>query len=63
MINDKPDMLIDRAEVERLTWQAKSNRAQFMRDNIKHVMWATGSIGSLCAVALAVLSLSGTYLH
>ncbi len=63
MTNDKSDILINREDIERLTWQAKSNRAQFMRDNIKHVMWATGSIGSLCAVALAVLSLSGTYLH
>jgi hypothetical protein len=62
MTSDKPDMLIDRAEAERLIKQAQYDRAEFMRGNIKHVIWAMGSIGTLYALGLAVLSVSA-HLH
>ncbi len=62
MTSDNPDLLIDRGEVERLIKQARYDRAGFLRDNIKHVIWAMGSIGTLCALGLAVRSVSA-HLH
>ncbi len=62
MTSNEASRLIDRADVERLIKQAQYNRTRFMRDNIKHVIWAMGSIGTLCALGLVVLSVSA-HLH
>ncbi len=60
MTNKETSRLVDRADVERLIKQAHSNRAQYVRNHIRDVMWTAGSIGAICALALAGLSLSGT---
>ncbi len=52
--------LIDRADVEHLIEHARFNRVQYMRNNIRRVIWTAGSIAAACALALAGLSLSST---
>jgi hypothetical protein len=50
----------DRVDVERVTKQAHFDRVQFIRNNIRYMMWTVASIGAACAVAIAGLSLSRT---
>ena len=60
MASNEAGGLIDWANVEDRIKQAQFNRAQFLRNNVKYVGWAAGSIGAVFAVALTGLSLSGT---
>ncbi len=60
MTSNEASRFIDRAEVEGLIKQAHSNRAQYIRNNIRYVIWTAGSVGAVCALALAGLVLSGT---